>query len=137
MAGRSRLPRPEIPLYHHLSNLSIGNLAKNPTNYFPEFGHFANRQECNNLLYYDYRKGKGNTNPVETISAEDLSYLQLVIADELEHRRLCAKETAWNEVVEAIKNYCSAFGSIEYNTYEEEYYINDDNNFSTVGKILF
>lgn len=77
------------------------------------------------------------TNPVETLSAEDLSHLQLVIADELEHRRLCAKETAWNEVVEAIKNYCSAFGSIEYNTYEEEYYINDDNNFSTVGKILF
>lgn len=48
------------------------------------------------------------TNPVETLSAEDLSHLQLVIADELEHRRLCAKETAWNEVVEAIKNYCSA-----------------------------
>lgn len=50
---------------------------------------------------------------------------------------ITVKETAWNEVVEAIKNYYSAFGSIEYNTYEEEYYINDDNNFSTVGKILF
>ena len=76
------------------------------------------------------------TNPVETLSAEDLSHLQLVIADELEHRRLCAKETAWNEVVEAIKNYCSAFGSIEGNTHEEEYYINDDDDFSAIGKIF-
>nr|DAU68844.1 MAG TPA: hypothetical protein [Caudoviricetes sp.] len=59
MAGRSRLPRPEIPLYHHLSNLSIGNLAKSPTNYFPEFGYFTNRQECNNLLYYGYSKERG------------------------------------------------------------------------------
>ena len=59
MAGRLRMPRPEFPLYHHLSNLSIGNLAKSPTNYFPEFGYFTNRQECNNLLYYDYRQGKG------------------------------------------------------------------------------
>lgn len=59
MAGRSRMPRPEIPLYHHLSNLSIGNLAKSPTNYSPEFGYFANRQECNNLLYCEYSKGKG------------------------------------------------------------------------------
>lgn len=76
------------------------------------------------------------TNSVEKISSEDLSHLQLVITDELEHRRLCAKETAWNEVVEAIKNYCSTFGSIEGNTYEEEYYINDDDDFSAVGKIF-
>lgn len=59
MAGRLRMPRPEIPLYHHPSNLSIENLAKSPTNYFPEFGHFTNRQECNNLIYYGYSKGKG------------------------------------------------------------------------------
>lgn len=76
------------------------------------------------------------TNPVETISAEDLSHLQLVIADELEHRRVCDREKAWNEVVDAIKNYCSAFGSIEYNIYGEDCYINKDDNFSTVGKIL-
>lgn len=76
------------------------------------------------------------TNPVETISAEDLSHLQLVIADELEHRRVCGREKAWNEVVDAIKNYCSAFGSIEYNIYGEDCYINKDDNFSTVGRIL-
>ena len=76
------------------------------------------------------------THSVEKISAEDLSHLQLVIADELEHRRLRAKETAWHEVVKAIKNYCSSFGSIEYNIYGEEYYINKDDNFSTVGKIF-
>ena len=36
------------------------------------------------------------------------------------------KEKAWDEVVEAIKNYCSAFGSIEYNIYGENCYINKD-----------
>ena len=76
------------------------------------------------------------TRSVEEISVEELSDLQLVITDELEHRRSRAKETAWNEVVEAIKNYCSAFGSIEYNIYGEDCYINEDDNFSTVGRIL-
>lgn len=59
MAGRLRLPRPEFPLYHHLSNLSIGNLTKSITNYFPEFVYSTNRQECNNLLYYVYSKERG------------------------------------------------------------------------------
>ena len=76
------------------------------------------------------------TRSVEEISVEELSDLQLVITDELEHRRSRAKETAWNEVVKAIKNYCSAFGSIEYNIYGEDCYINKDDNFSTVGHIF-
>ena len=54
----------------------------------------------------------------------------------IEARRKKEKEKAWNEVVEAIKNYCSAFGSIEYNIYGEDCYINEDDNFSTTGKIL-
>ena len=53
----------------------------------------------------------------------------------IEARRKKEKEKAWNEVVEAIKNYCSAFGSIEYNIYGEDCYINKDDNFSTVGHI--
>lgn len=76
------------------------------------------------------------TRSIEEISAEELSDLQLVIADELEHRRFRAKETAWNKLVDSIKDYTTAFGSIEFHIFGEEYYINNTDDFSTIGEIL-
>ena len=74
-----------------------------------------------------------NLNEIDT---KELCELQEKIGNIIEARHKKEKEKVWNEVVEAIKNYCSAFGSIEYNIYGENYYINEDDNFSTVGSIF-
>ena len=74
-----------------------------------------------------------NLNEIDT---EELRELQEKIGNILETRYKKEKEKAWNEVVKAIKNYCSSFGSIEYNTYGEDCYINEDDNFSNVGIIF-
>ena len=75
----------------------------------------------------------GNLNEIDT---KELCELQEKIGNIIEARHKKEKEKVWNEVVEAIKNYCSAFGSIEYNIYGENCYINEDDNFSTVGSIF-
>ena len=74
-----------------------------------------------------------NLNEIDT---KELCELQEKIDNIIEARKKKEKEKVWNEVVEAIKKYCSAFGSIEYNIYGEDCYINEDDNFSTVGRIL-
>ena len=73
-----------------------------------------------------------NLNEIDT---EELRKLQEKIDNIIDTRNKKEKEKAWNEVVNAIKNYCSSFGSIEYNIYREDCYINKDDNFSTTGKI--
>lgn len=73
-----------------------------------------------------------NLNEIDT---EELRELQEKIDNIIDTRNKKEKEKAWNEVIEAIKNYCSSFGSIEYNIYGENCYINKDDNFSTVGRI--
>lgn len=78
-------------------------------------------------------KNIGNLNEIDT---KELCELREKIDNIIEARNKKEKEKVWNEVVEAIKNYCSAFGSIEYNIYGEDCYINEDDNFSTTGKIL-
>ena len=78
-------------------------------------------------------KNIGNLNEIDT---KELRELQEKIDNIIEARHKKEKEKLWNEAVEAIKNYCSAFGSIEYNIYGEDCYINKDDNFSTVGRIL-
>ena len=78
-------------------------------------------------------KNIGNLNENDT---KELRELQEKIDNIIDTRNKKEKEKAWNEVVESIKNYCSAFGSIEYNIYGEDCYINKDDNFSTVGRIL-
>ena len=70
------------------------------------------------------------------IDTEELRKLREKIDDIVDTRHKKEKEKAWNEVVKAIKNYCSSFGSIEYNIYGEDCYINEDDNFSTVGRIF-
>ena len=75
------------------------------------------------------------TRSIEEISAKELSQLQSIISDELEHRRSRAKEAAWNKLVDAIKDYFATFGSIEINTDGDTLYLNSLDDFSSIGKI--
>ena len=75
----------------------------------------------------------GNLNEIDT---KELCELQEKIGNIIEARNKKEKEKTWNEVVEAIKKYCYAFGSIENSIYGEDCYINKDDNFSTTGKIF-
>lgn len=73
---------------------------------------------------------------IEEISAEELSQLQLVITDELEHRRFRAKEAAWNKLVDAIKDYSTTFGNIEVITIDDDtFYLTSLDDFSSIGQI--
>ena len=75
------------------------------------------------------------TRSIEEISAKELSQLQSVITDELEHRRFRAKETAWNKLVGDFKDYTSTFGSIEVITDDGTFYMNGLDDFSSIGEI--
>ena len=75
------------------------------------------------------------TRSVEEISAEELSDLQLVITNELDHRRSRAKETAWNKLVDAIKDYTTTFGNIDVAGVYETLCIDSLDDFSSVGRI--
>ena len=75
------------------------------------------------------------TRSVEEISAKELSDLQLVITNELDHRRSRAKETAWNKLVDAIKDYTTTFGSIDVTGEYETFSMNSLDDFSTIGEI--
>ena len=72
---------------------------------------------------------------IKEISSEGLSQLQLVITDELEHRRSRAKEAAWNKLVDAIKDYTTTFGSIDVTGEYETFSMNSLDDFSTIGEI--
>ena len=72
---------------------------------------------------------------IEKISAEELSDLQLVITNELDHRRSRVKETAWNKLVDAIKDYTTTFGSIEVNIGHDTFYMDSIDDFSSIGEI--
>ena len=72
---------------------------------------------------------------IEEISVNELSQLQSVITDELEHRRFRAKEAAWNKLVDAIKDYSTTFGSIEINTDGDTFYMTSLDDFSSIGEI--
>ena len=72
---------------------------------------------------------------IKEISAEELSDLQLVIADELEHRRFRAKETAWNKLVDAIKDYTTTFGSITVTGEYETFCMDSLDDYSSIGEI--
>ena len=72
---------------------------------------------------------------IEEISAEELSDLQLVITRELDHRRSRAKETAWNKLVDAIKDYTTTFGGIEVTGEYETFCMNGLDDYSSIGEI--
>ena len=75
------------------------------------------------------------TRSVEEISAKELSDLQLVITNELDHRRSRAKETAWNKLVDAIKDYTTTFDDIQVITYNNTFYLTGLDDFSSIGQI--
>lgn len=75
------------------------------------------------------------TRSIEEISAEELSDLQLVITNELDHRRSRAKETAWSKLVDAIKDYTTTFGSIDVTGECETFCVDSLDDFSSVGRI--
>ena len=75
------------------------------------------------------------TRSIKEISAEELSQLQSAITNELEHRRLRAKEAAWNKLVDAIKDYSTTFGGIEITGEYETFSMNSLDDFSTIGEI--
>ena len=72
---------------------------------------------------------------IEEISAEELSDLQLVITRELDHRRSRAKETAWNKLVDAIKDYTTTFGGIDVTGEYETFCIDSLDDYSSIGEI--
>ena len=72
---------------------------------------------------------------IKEISAEELSQLQSAITNELEHRRFRAKETAWNKLVDAIKDYSTTFGNIEVITDDDTFYMSSLDDFSSIGEI--
>ena len=72
---------------------------------------------------------------IEKISAEELSDLQLVITNELERRRSHAKATAWNKLVDAIKNYTTTFGGIEVTGEYETFCMDSLDDYSSIGEI--
>lgn len=72
---------------------------------------------------------------IEEISAEELSDLQLYIARELDDRRSRAEETAWNQLVDAIKDYTTTFGGIKVVTEEGTYYVTGLDDLSSIGRI--
>lgn len=72
---------------------------------------------------------------IKEISAEELSDLQLVITNELEHRRSRAKETAWNKLVDAVKDYTTTFGGIEVTGEYETFCMDSLDDYSSIGEI--
>ena len=75
------------------------------------------------------------TRSIEEISAEELSDLQLVITNELDHRRSRAKETAWSKLVDAIKDYTTTFGGITVTGECETLCLDSLDDYSSIGEI--
>ena len=75
------------------------------------------------------------TRSVEEISTKELSDLQLVITRELDHRHSRAKETAWNKLVDAIKDYTTTFGGIEVTGEYETFCMDSLDDYSSIGEI--
>ena len=75
------------------------------------------------------------TRSIEEISAKELSQLHSAIIDELDKRQFRAKETAWNKLVDAIKDYTTTFGNIDVTGEYETFSMNSLDDFSTIGEI--
>ena len=77
------------------------------------------------------------TRSIEEISAKELSQLHSAIIDELDKRKFRAKETTWNKLVDAIKDYSTTFGDIEVITVDyDTFYLTSLNDFSSIGQIV-
>ena len=72
---------------------------------------------------------------IEQSSSEDLSEAQRTISTILETRRNKIKEEAWRKLTNAIKDYTSAFGSIEVTTDGDIFYMDSTDDYSSIGEI--
>ncbi len=72
---------------------------------------------------------------IEQSSSEDLSEAQRTISTILETRRNKAKEEAWRKLTNAIKDYTSAFGSIEVTADDDAFYMSSIDDYSSIGEI--
>ena len=75
------------------------------------------------------------THILERSSSEDLSEAQRTISAILETRKNKIKEEAWRKLTNAIKDYTSAFGSIEVTTDGDIFYMNSTDDYSSIGEI--
>ena len=75
------------------------------------------------------------TRSIEEISAKELSQLQSVITDELDKRQFRAKEAAWNKLVDAIKDYSTAFGGITVTGEYETLCMDSLDDYSSISEI--
>lgn len=72
---------------------------------------------------------------IEEISTTQLSQLHSVIINELDSRRLRAKEAAWNKLVDTIKDYTTTFGGIYITTECETFCMDSLDDYSSAGEI--
>ena len=72
---------------------------------------------------------------IEQSSSEDLSEAQRTISAILETRRNKAKEEAWRKLTNAIKDYTTTFGSIEFTIDGDTFYIDNIDDYSSIGEI--
>ncbi len=75
------------------------------------------------------------TRIIEQSSSEDLSEAQHAISTILETRRNKIKEEAWRKLTNAIKDYTSAFGSIEITSDGDTFYMDSTDDYSSIGEI--
>lgn len=75
------------------------------------------------------------TRSIDEISTAQLSKLHSAITNELDHRRSRAKETAWNKLVDAIKDYTTTFGSITVTGEYETLCMDSLDDYSSIGEI--
>ena len=75
------------------------------------------------------------TRSIEEISAKELSQLRSDIINELDKRQFRAKESAWNKLVDAIKDYTTTFDDIQVITYDNTFYLTGLDDFSSIGQI--
>lgn len=74
---------------------------------------------------------------VNIYSMSDMELTEHITAfiEEREKRRESAREKAWEEVVDAIKNYCNNFGEITVSDFEQSISLNSNMDFSSTGEI--
>lgn len=72
---------------------------------------------------------------INSMSDMELTEHITALIEEREKRRENAREKAWEEVVDAIKNYCNNFGEITISDFEQSISLNSDMDFSSIGEI--
>ena len=72
---------------------------------------------------------------INSMSDMELTEHITAFIEEKEKRRESAREKAWKEVVDVIKNYCNNFGEIAVSDFEQLISIDSNMDFSSIGEI--